>query len=230
MAPDKLTSDQLIALGYKANGKGKRHIRPLLVCDVDEVILHLVDPFEKVLNEMGFHLKSHSFKLTGNIFQNETDREATQDEVWQGLDLLFKEQATRQHLVDGAKEALVELSQTIDILFLTNLPHVYGDIRREYLQNHGINYPLVTNTNRKTHAIKILQDHCDAPVGFIDDTPFNLEQVRDEVDNIHLFHFVANDRFRNLAGEVKGASEATGDWSEVTATIQSALTIRPNST
>jgi len=107
MTPDDITNAQLAALGYRADGSGKRHQRPLLVCDVDEVVLYLVDPFVQVLDEMGFFLKTHSFKLTGNIFHRETGHEANQEEVWQALEVLFKEQDNRQHVVDGDRKSVV---------------------------------------------------------------------------------------------------------------------------
>lgn len=224
MTPDDITNSQLDALGYRADGSGKRHQRPLLVCDVDEVVLHLVDPFVQVLDEMGFHLKTHSFKLTGNVFHRETGREASQQEVWQALDILFKEQDGRQHLVDGAADALNELSEHIDILFLTNMPHQFGDIRRQYLNANDIKFPLVTNTKRKTPAIGSIQAHCDSTIGFIDDTPLNLHQVRDELENVHLFHFMANEEFRKMAGEIEGASSSTGNWTEAANSIKQTLT------
>ena len=96
--PDVDTVAQLSRLGY---GEGAdvahTHDRPLLICDVDEVVLHLVDPFEDLLRERGYVLKDHSFQLTGNIFDERTGREATQQEVWDSLDQLFGEQDRRQH-------------------------------------------------------------------------------------------------------------------------------------
>ncbi len=115
--PDDETLAQLSSFGYGNNGK-TRHSRPLLICDVDEVVLHLVDPFVEVIKERGFTLKSHSFKLTGNVFCAETGREATQEEVWAGLTQLFEEQEKRQHIVDGVIEGLNHVSETSDIVFL----------------------------------------------------------------------------------------------------------------
>ena len=73
---DDLTVEQLNDLGYTGETTASRHDRPVLICDVDEVVLHLVDPFVQVLEERGFNLKSHSFKLTGNVFDAKTGRES----------------------------------------------------------------------------------------------------------------------------------------------------------
>ena len=220
---DADTAEQLLKFGYTESSSAKRHERPLLICDVDEVVLHLVDPFVKVLEERGYKLKSHSFKLTGNVFDAKTGREATQDEVWNGLVQLFEEQAQRQEIVEGAVNELNKLSADIDILFLTNMPHPFGDIRRSYLRESGLDFPLITNSKSKVPAMLQLQRHCHAAVGFIDDTPQNLNQVREGMENVHLFHFMANDTFREMAGSIEGAHISSGNWSETSEKIQSTL-------
>ncbi|MEM9732641.1 MAG: hypothetical protein AAF903_04025 [Pseudomonadota bacterium] len=211
--PDAITLEQLHALGYGVDGdKAVAHTRPLLICDVDEVVMHLVDPFVQVLQERGFELKNHSFKLTGNVYDRKTGREATQEEVWAGLTQLFEEQAQRQGIVEGVAEGLAHVAQSCDILFLTNMPHEFGEIRRAHLAHHGIPYPLVTNSRSKAPAISVILDHCHAGAGFVDDTPKNLNQVREAVPAVQLFHFMANDDFRGLAGEIEGVAFSSGNW------------------
>ena len=221
--PDASTTLQLNELGY-TGGKGEHiHQRPLLVCDVDEVILHLVDPLAQVLLERGYSLKSHSFQLTGNIYHKATGREASQQEVRDGLAQLFAEQADRQHIVDGAVECLNLLARSIDILFLTNMPHEFGTIRRNYLAENGLDFPLITNTRSKVPAIRTVLRHCRQPMGFIDDTPKNLDQVRNGIPEVHLFHFMANEEFRGLAGEIEGVHSSSGEWGHASENIQSIL-------
>ena len=220
---DEYTQGQLHTLGYTGDASNHYHERPLLICDVDEVVLHLVDPFAQVLVDRGYHLKSHSFKLTGNVFHTETGREATQKEVWEGLEQLFNEQASRQTIVDGVVDGLKSVSATTDIVFLTNMPHEFGDIRRNYLADHDMPYPLITNSKSKVPAIKSIMKHTSSPVGFIDDTPKNLDQVREGIPDVHLFHFMANEQFRNLAGAIEGVHFSTGDWSHASDKIQSVL-------
>ena len=210
--PDLMTTQQLKDLGYTGDSGAVSHSKPLLICDVDEVVLHLVKPFIEVIEERGFDLKSHSFKLTGNVFDKKTGREATQDEVWSALTQLFEEQATRQGIVDGVVENLNALAASIDIVFLTNMPHPFREIRRAHLLECGLEFPLVTNTRSKVPAIKILQSHTQKRVGFIDDTPKNLDQVRDGATDVQLFHFMADENFREMAGEIEGAHFSTGDW------------------
>ena len=211
---DLFTIKQLNQLGYTGGKRAKRHEKPLLVCDVDEVVVHLVDPFVTIMEERGYELRSHAFQLTGNVFERETGREATQEEVWEGLTQLFKEQERRQGIVDGVVDGLNGLSDSADVIFLTNMPHPFGDIRRAYLASRGLEVPLVTNSRSKVPAIRILASHCTAGIGFVDDTPKNLQQVADALPDVKLFHFMANDTFRDLAQKVDGIHFSTGDWAE----------------
>lgn len=222
MKLDPATESQLSSLGYLEQN-GHRIDRPLLVCDVDEVVLHLVEPFIEVLEDLGFELKSRSFKLTGNVFHRDTGVEATQMEVWQGLEVLFSEQARRQRIVDGAAEALGALSRDIDIVFLTNMPHDFRETRAAHLLEQGLHFPVVTNSGSKVPAISLLRERHLGETGFIDDTPTNLTQVRDAFAEVHLFHFMANADFRALAGNIEGTHISTGDWQEASATIRNVL-------
>ena len=190
-----------------------RTARPLLVCDVDEVVLHLVAPFERVLEERGYELRSRSFKLTGNIFHRETGREATQGDVWDALTQLFEEQDRRQAPVDGVAAGLEEIGREAEIVFLTNMPHQFGERRRAHLAAHGMDYPLVTNTGSKAGGIGALK--AGRPVtGFVDDTPVNLVQVNEAHPDVALFHFMADDAFRGLVEPMEHVTISTGDWRE----------------
>jgi hypothetical protein len=219
--PDDDTLKQLDAIGY--GGASKVSKRPLLACDVDEVVLHLVDPFETVMGERGFELRAHAFQLTGNIFEKESGREATQSEIWEGLSQLFEEQDTRQGIVDGVAEGLAAIHEIADIVMLTNMPHAFRTHRARHLEANGIAYPVVTNSGSKVPALRLLSDAHHGASGFIDDSPLNLNQVREGLPDVHLFHFMANKTFREMAGPVEGTALHSGDWLETAPVIQRVL-------
>ena len=210
--PDDETLKQLAQHGYEPNGPKHDTDRPILICDVDEVVLHLVDPFVEVIEERGYELRTRAFKLTGNVFHRETGEEATQAQVWEGLTQLFEEQESRQGLVDGVVDGLAHVAEYADIVFLTNMPHSFADIRRRHLTAEGLHYPLITNMGSKLPAINLIEAQRNANVAFVDDTPRNLRDVANGNDRIQLFHFMANDDFRKLAGEIEGAHFSSGDW------------------
>jgi hypothetical protein len=200
--------------------------RPLLVCDVDEVILHLVAPFEQLLDEQGYELRKKTIQLNGNIFSKEDGSEAELQLVWTVLTQLFEEQSTRQAMVEGASTVLQGLHRNVDILLLTNLPHKFGDTRRDYLANINIPYPLVTNSGAKGPVLKWLEERNKVVTAFVDDTPHHLESVHSSTPDTHLVHFMANREFRDMIGKPPSVILSTGDWSEAGIALKKALTGR----
>ncbi|MEM7301214.1 MAG: hypothetical protein AAF468_09035 [Pseudomonadota bacterium] len=197
--------------------------RPLLICDVDEVMLHLVDPFAKIMEERGFELKFHGFKLNGNVFHKETGREAERSEVRDALFALFTEQEERQAFVAGAVDAINGLSDEIDILFLTNMPHEYGDVRRRHFASNGLEFPLVTNSGTKGPVVLEIRGSASPKTGFIDDTPYNLKSVREHVPHAELYHFMATEAFRTQVETPEGTRISSGDWAETVHVIKETL-------
>ena len=66
--------------------------RPLIVCDVDDVVLQFATPFEAFLETRGHRLLPRSFKLTGNIV-NGTDESVVEAPAVKALiDDFFMEQ------------------------------------------------------------------------------------------------------------------------------------------
>ncbi|HOV03921.1 MAG TPA: hypothetical protein PLG99_05890, partial [Kaistiaceae bacterium] len=55
--------------------------RPLVVCDVDEVVLSFIGPFETYLADSGFRLVARSYGLTGNIERLDDGTAIAQAEV-----------------------------------------------------------------------------------------------------------------------------------------------------
>ncbi|MEL6966244.1 MAG: hypothetical protein AAGM04_02580 [Pseudomonadota bacterium] len=222
--PDEETLKQLKTLGYGPGEPVFETQRPLLICDVDEVVLHLVEPFASVIEERGYELRKRAFKLTGNVFHKETGAEATQQDVWAALTQLFEEQATRQGLVDGVRDGLATVAEHADIVFLTNMPHPFAEIRRVHLAAHGITYPLVTNMASKLPAINIMAAQRRGFVGFVDDTPRNLVDVREGNTAVKLFHFMADEGFRKMVDEIEGVEFSSGDWPETAQKMVDSLT------
>lgn len=197
--------------------------RPLVICDVDEVVLHFLAPFEAHLGEQGFAFLSHEYKLTGNIAD-------TAGQLLDGaavralIQAFFDDWAPRQEPVEGAAEALRSLSDKADIVFLTNLP---GDWNREpriaNLAGHGMEYPLLTNSGPKGGAVAALAAGRRAPVIFVDDSATNILSVRDSHATSTLVHFIADRRFFAGAGMIDGVALKTHDWRDAEAYIRNRI-------
>lgn len=197
--------------------------RPLVVCDVDEVALHFIAHLEEHLESLGLAFLSHDYKLTGNI----ADRNGAplpSDEIKGLLQTFFDTWTHRQQPVEGAPQALRRLSQDADIVFLTNLPGAWNrDTRARTLSQHGMQYPVITNTGPKGGAVAALAAGRPGPVVFIDDSPQNIRSVQTTLADCILIHFVADKRFFATSDTIAGVHLKTDDWSAVEAYISRCL-------
>lgn len=195
----------------------------MIVCDVDEVVLHFVRPLETHFERHGYGFKDQVFKLTGNVKSLNGGADAPDQMVFDMIHSYFEIEAHIQDPVDGAVDALSELSDYADILFLTNMPDEYRPARQQCLANHALLHPVVTNTGPKGPALSYIDKKLNAPVWFLDDSPTNLHSVAIDAPDVNLIHFVADAIFRDLADHVPTAHLRTGDWPETSALIQSKL-------
>src|SRR5690606_8312138 len=80
-------------------------VRPVVVCDVDEVVLHFIRHLEIFLDRQGFAFSEPVYRLKGNI--RKKDGSFADDSTVQGLITgFFEDECGNQQLVDGAAEAL----------------------------------------------------------------------------------------------------------------------------
>ncbi|MEI2806722.1 MAG: hypothetical protein V9G18_12505 [Albidovulum sp.] len=144
--------------------------RPLVICDVDEVVVHFTRDFEAYLDARGLWLDTSSFALNGNIRQRQRcgDRGPRGDGL---IDRFFVDRTRHLEPIDGAVAALQDIGETADVVLLTNLPHSSGDDRRENLRQHGLPFPVVTNSGPKGPAIRQLAHRARTATVFVDDSP-----------------------------------------------------------
>ncbi len=197
--------------------------RPLLVLDVDDVLLEFIRPFPRFLNERGFHLTIASFRLTGNVAERETGRLAEQAEVWDLLDEFFHNQAAWQEMTEGAAEALAQLGRSAEIVMLTAMPHRHRFTRRTHLDALGLHYPLLTTEMAKGPAVARLRGKRKRPVAFVDDQPPNHVSVRQSVSDAHLFHLMADNSLREFLPPLPDDLHVVRDWREATPRIANVL-------
>lgn len=216
-APAREVLDQIRALPASSG-------RPLVICDVDEVVFHMIAHLETFLADRDMGFLRHAYQLTGNIARKDSDTPVGQDEVRRLLLEFFAEVSDRQTAVDGAAAALERLSADCEVVFLTNLPGSANKPARErLLASHGMPYPVVTNSGPKGAAAAALSAGRGRPVVFIDDSPQNLKSVHLCLPETHLVHFIADARFRAAVDPLPMAGLLTGDWQETTRHILSIL-------
>lgn len=197
--------------------------RPLLVLDVDDVVLEFVRPFPHFLRTRGFGLTLASFRLTGNISETATGRLIEQPEVTELLGEFFDTQAEWQSITEGAADALKMLGKGAEIVMLTAMPHKHRAVRRAHLDALGLNYPLLTTEMAKGPAIAKLRGLKARPVAFVDDQPSNLISARNSVADAHLFHLMADNSLRAFLPPTPPDIFSVEDWREAAPKIADAL-------
>ena len=197
--------------------------RPLLVLDVDDVVLEFIRPFPHFLKSRGFGLTLASFRLTGNIAETASGRLIEQPEVTALLGDFFDAQADWQSVTDGAEQALASLDGLAEIILLTAMPHRHRAARRAHLDALGLNYPLLTTEMAKGPAVARLRGQSGRPVVFVDDQPHNLASVRERVADASLFHLMADNSLRAFLPAVQDDVIVVQDWHEAGPKIVSAL-------
>ena len=188
--------------------------RPLVICDVDEVVVHFTRDFEAYIARHGLHFTFSSFALNGNILSIETGTAASEAIVGQLVSDFFEDRTRHMEPIDGAVESLLHIGETADIVLLTNLPHTAGDHRRENLASLGLNFPVVTNSGPKGPAINDLVSRAAKPCVFIDDSPAFIASAYDHAPGVHLVHFLHDDRFARHIEPLDYVSLRTGRWTE----------------
>jgi hypothetical protein len=199
--------------------------RPLLVLDVDDVVLEFIRPFPRFLETRGLGLTLKSFHLTGNIAEKAGGRLVEQSEVIALLDEFFDCQAEWQSVTNGAAEALAKLGEHVEIVLLTAMFHRHRAARRAHLDALGLTYPLLTTEMAKGPAVAKLRGNKGRPVAFVDDQPVNLISARQSVPDSHLFHLMDDNSLREFLPPTPDDIIVVQDWHEAMPKIATALGI-----
>lgn len=220
MAIDPETERQIEELSHDT--------RPLLVLDVDDVVLHFVRPFPRFLEAAGYTLDLGTFRLVGNIREAATNKPADVEKVRELVDRFFTAQADWQTVTEGAAEAIAAFAPEAEIVMLTAMPHRYREVRKLHLDALGLAHPLLTTEMDKGPALKRLRGETGRPIAFVDDQPGNLVSAREWVPDIHLFHLMAEPSLRDLLPRPPEGVRIVEDWHEARPLIAAALGITPH--
>lgn len=217
MSDDPETARQIAELA--------RDDRPLLVVDVDEVVLEFVNPFARFLDRQGLDLKTDTFALHGNVVARDSGTAVEKERVTGLITVFFDAQAEFQTAADGAVEVLAGLSGKAEIVMLSSMPHRHRPIRRGLLDQLGLPYPLLSTEAAKGPAIRQLRGDRERPVAFIDDIPRNLHSAAEAVPDAALFHLMAHQGLRALLLPLPAPIVAVENWRDAAPRIAAALGI-----
>lgn len=191
--------------------------RPLVITDADGVLLCFTGGFERWLQERGLYLELTSYRLEGAVRRMD-DRSRLIDVETTALVEEYRENLDCLEAVEGACEALAELSRVANIVVLSNVNHIQAVARMRNFAALGIDYPLIANDSGggyladKGAAVRALAAHARAKTFFIDDIPSNLDAVAKGASGVTLIHLVESEPLRQMLGRDFHAHCYAQDW------------------
>ncbi len=186
--------------------------RPLIICDVDDVVVHFLRGFDAMLEDINHELVANSFALNGNVVHRKTRLEMPHEEVAKLVDDYFIAQTEHMEAIDGAVDALLALSTSASVVMLTNLPHHARDKRIRNLRKHGLPFPVITNSGPKGPAIRELASRTRCAAVFVDDSPNFVRSSFEFAPDVKIVHFLHDPRFSRIHTPLDFVSHTTGDW------------------
>jgi hypothetical protein len=188
--------------------------RPLIISDVDDVVLQFIAPFEQFLGSRGLKFLPRSFKLTGNIVGLEDDMPIDENAVRQALHDFFDEQHLWQKPFEHVAAALPDLAREADIVFLTAMPPKFAAARRRHLDALGLDFPLVAVESAKGPMAARIRERHTAPVVFVDDMAHNLASVAESLPDCLLLSLAPPSAVHALAPRPPRTAHAVRNWVE----------------
>ncbi len=195
-------------------------MRPLLITDCDEVLLHMVRHFGTWLGE------AHDIAFTPNGGDFATAMKRAdgsllgREEMWRLLDGFFPHEMERQTLVPHAREALAAIAQDADIVVLTNLQDHCRTARIDQLATHGIAHRVECNQGGKgTPVARLVAEYRPSVTVFVDDLAVHHESVAEHAPEVHRLHMVSEPSMAPSVPKARHAHARIDDWRDARAWI-----------
>lgn len=188
-------------------------MKPLLICDCDEVLLHMVRHFGAWVREahdMEFSFAGGDF---GRMMTRAGGAPVARDEMWGLLDGFFPAEMDRQTLVPHAREALAAIAESADIVILTNLADECRDPRIAQLARFGIAHRVETNRGGKGDPVaRLVAEYGDPVTVFVDDLAVHHESVAASAPGVHRLHMVSEPELAPHIAPAAAAHARIDDW------------------
>ncbi|MES2054637.1 MAG: HAD family hydrolase [Pseudomonadota bacterium] len=189
-------------------------MRPLLITDCDEVLLHMVRHFGVWLGET----HDIDFAPNGGDFSTSMKRRdggpaPAREEMWAMLDQFFPAEMDRQTLVPHAREALAALSESADIVILTNLQDQCRQPRIEQLARFGIAHRVECNQGGKGDPVaRLVAEHGNPVTVFVDDLAVHHDSVARHAPQVHRLHMISEPALAPNVPPAPAAHARIDDW------------------
>lgn len=191
-------------------------MKPLLITDCDEVLLHMVRHFGVWLDEA----HAIDFEMEGGHFENSMTRRAdgsrvVREDMWELINGFFPAEMGRQTLVPHAREALAALAEVADIVVLTNLGDHCREHRIAQLATHGIAHRVECNQGGKGDPVaRLIAEFRPSVAVFVDDLPVHHESVAKHAPEVFRLHMVSEPDLAPHVPPAPFAHARIDDWQE----------------
>ncbi|MCY1668342.1 hypothetical protein [Rhizobium sp. SL86] len=194
--------------------------RPLVVCDVDDVVLEFVMPFQRFLESLGHRLEPRSYRLHGNIISTIDQRPLADALVTQLILDFFEAQEDWQTPFGDAVKSLKTLGDDADVVFLTAMPPRYTEMRRRLLDRLDLTFPLLATESPKGPVVRQMHGRRSLPLAFIDDMAHNHVSVAESVPECLLVHLMPQSDIHKHAPKPGPHVVQVTDWQAAEREVQ----------
>jgi hypothetical protein len=191
-------------------------VRPLLITDCDEVLLHMVRHFGDWVGErhdMDFTIASP--EIFSSLRHRASGERPSAEQTWGLLHGFFPHEMHRQTLVPHAAESLAAIAAQADVVVLTNLQDDCREPRVAQLERFGIRHRVECNQGGKGDPVARLVAEFGHPVTvFVDDLPVHHESVARHAPEVHRLHMVSEPELAPHMPPAPHAHARIDDWRE----------------
>ena len=191
-------------------------MKPLLISDCDEVLLHMIGHFAEWIEEAhGYRFALHEPGFANAVRYVDSGEPVPQEKVWPLLDGFFDSEMHRQNVVPGAAEALKAIGEVADIVILTNIGDEYQAGRVRQLEAFDIRHRVLCNRGGKGRPVtELIGTMRPSVTAFVDDLPVHHESVAKHAPQVWRLHMVAEPRVAAHTPPAPHAHARLDDWGE----------------
>ena len=190
-------------------------MRPLLISDCDDVLLHFAPHFaEWVAEAHGFTFSLDVPSFAGAL-RDEKGVELSRERAFTLLDLFFDREMHRQQLVAGAFDALRTIGAMADIVILTNIGDQYHANRIAQLERFDIRHRVLCNQGGKGRPVaELIEEMRPSATLFVDDLPVHHESVAKHAPDVWRLHMIAEPRIAAITPPAPFAHARIDAWGD----------------
>ena len=190
-------------------------MKPLLISDCDDVLLHFGRHFAEWLEEahkLTFHLDSPGFQ---DALRDGDGNPIGRDRIWALLDAFFVSEMHRQHIVPGAAEALSSLGEMADIVILTNIGDEHHANRVVQLERFDIRHRVLCNSGGKGRPVgQLIAEMKPSVTVFVDDLAMHHESVAKHAPDVWRLHMISEPKLAAISPPAPFSHARIDDWTE----------------